>query len=335
MVLCVVVAMLANSGVAVAAQYATARLERLAAALERQHPAYDITTRTNSFGEVEHIGLRLFSSQLRETLPSATYDFLERHLLELNISGSLEYDIILAQKPFNFIVGTPETALRIDTTYSYREEKIDYKRYEVTWSAGEECVLRIGFDMDWQLMSGCSLPELEKNFEKCVVRHQLKPVVPLPEKGTYILIPQMNNDIYLEDDSAGYVFSSKQMSRTVSNLMLVEELQEGYTIDITFNRYDYVTDTLSLPLRQFVNYCRAEEGCVPYFAIKSADDENYSGLLLMANPNKGYMHMLTVAFTKSAVDERGGALKGRLIAYIPMHNVKPEYFNLTEYDTIH
>jgi hypothetical protein len=47
------------------------------------------------------------------------------------------------------------------------------------------------------------------------------------------------------------------------------------------------------------------------------------------------MHMLTVAFTKSAVDERGGALKGRLIAYIPMHNVKPEYFNLTEYDTIH
>jgi hypothetical protein len=279
--------------------------------------------------------LHLFSSQLRDSVPSATYDFLERHLLELNIFKSLEYGIILAQKPFDFIVGTPETALSVDSTYSYREEKIDYKRYEVTWSIDGESVLRIGFDMDWQLMSGCSLPELEKNFEKCVARHQLKPLEPLPEKGTYILIPQMNNDIYLEGDSAGYVFSSKQMSRSVSNLMLVEELQEGYTIDITFNRYDYVTDTLSLPLRQFVNYCRAEEGCVPYFAIKSADDENYSGLLLMANPNKGYMHMLTVSFTKMAIDERCGVLNGRLIAYIPMHNVKPEYFNLTEYDTIH
>lgn len=40
-----------------------------------------LVIRTNEWGEVEHIGLRLFGSSLRRQYPSPVYDFLERHLL--------------------------------------------------------------------------------------------------------------------------------------------------------------------------------------------------------------------------------------------------------------
>ena len=63
--------------------------------------------------------------------------------------------------------------------------------------------------------------------------------------------------------------------------------------------------------------------------------DNIEGLLLLANKNGGYMHMISVSITPDIITDNGkGIFKARLTAYIPMHNVKQEYLNLTEYETL-
>lgn len=124
-----------------------------------------LVIRVNKWGEVEHIGLKLFSSGLRELYPSPAYDFLERYLLERNASPTdREEGTKMQWDRVYFSVGSPATALRIDSTAEYNANYYELKVYRVAWSVNGKTVLRMTFDMDYQLMSGCTEIELETNF---------------------------------------------------------------------------------------------------------------------------------------------------------------------------
>lgn len=323
-------------------EYATQRLMRIALQIEKKHPKYTINTRLNDWDEIEHIGLQLFSEQLRKNHPSPTYDFIERHLLELNLAEGTENEIILLQKPVFFTVGTYRTALQIDSTFDYRNDEIEFHKYRSTWSKNGHEVLQLVYDMDYQLMSGCNISELEERFIKRLNRHFLEQTDTLPENGSFIIAPSINNNLYIDHNSKvskdssnrNYIFDKKQASRSVANLMLAEDLQADVELQLRVNRYDFKTDTLDVPLHSFLNFCRSEERCTPYFAIKQRTGNSFEGLLLLANRDSGYMHMLTVTVNKDIIEKRGGTITGRILVYIPLHNVKQEYLNLTEYETI-
>ncbi|MDO4171666.1 MAG: hypothetical protein Q4E63_01450 [Prevotellaceae bacterium] len=329
------------------ATYTTQRLQRLAASVAKKPVgSATITQRTNAFGEVEHIGLRIFSQQMRDAVPSPTYDFLERYLLEMNIKKVMDKDMFMLNGAVTYTVGSAATALHIDSTYTYSEDKIDYKRYRSTWSKNGKEVLQMVYNMNWQLMSGCGIAELERNFERGLLRHTLQPIAPLPVDGTYIINPLFSNRLFLDESSRNgslsasqkarrsYVFTPKQMSRSVSNLMLAEDLPADVTLNITVNRYDYITDTISVPLRILLNYCRSVERCTPYFALKTRKNGSIEGVLLLANNSRGYLHMFTMTVPDEVIDKGKGTVNGRLMLYIPLYNVKEEYLNLTEYETI-
>lgn len=330
------VALLVWSVTMCGAVYSSHKLMCIAQQMEKAQPKYAITTRTNEWGETEHIGLRLFSDDMRRQFPSPCYDFLERHLLELNLVRGTESEIILLQKPVYFTVGTYLTALQVDSTYDYSTDEIEFHRYKSTWSKNGHKVLQIVYDMDYQLMSGYSISELEENFIKRLRRHVVTQTDTMPERGTYIIAPYINNDLYKEDRNGKrtYIFDVKQGARSVANLMLAEDIPVDVTLQMRVNRYDYKTDTTEVQLQSFLNFCRTEERCTPYFAIKRRKGENYEGLLLMVNRNAGYMHMLSVTVNEEIIESKGGVITGRMMVYIPLHNVKQEYLNLTEYETI-
>ncbi len=342
-----VTAMLVCSAVTHGATYATKRLQRLAASIAQKPVSYAVTQRVNAFDEVEHIGLHLFSQQMRVAAPSPTYDFLERYLLEINVNKNVDKEMFMLYDAVTYTAGSAATALRIDTTYTYVEDRMDYRHYRSTWSKNGKKVLQMIYAMNWQLLSGCGIAELERNFEKGLLRHAPLPAEPLPAGGTYIINPVFSNKLYLDEprnDSMrrsisqttqrSYVFTPRQMSRSVSNLMLAEDLPADVMLDITVNRYDYITDTVSVPLRNLLNYCRAVERCTPYFALKNRKNGSVEGVLLFANSRGGYLHMFTMTVAEEVIEKGKGTVKGRLMLYIPLHNVKEEYLNLTEYETI-
>lgn len=339
----IILATLLSGSVAMySAEYATKRLQRIAGQIEKRHPKYAMTTRTNEWGETEHIGLRLFSESVRKLHPSPTYDFLERHLLELNLAKGTEEEIILLQKPVYFTIGTYLTALQVDSTLDFRNEEIEFHKYRSTWSKDGRDVLQLIYDMDYQLMSGCNISELEEMFIKRLKRHKVEYVDTLPENGTYIIASNINNSVHIDhsrpkhkdNQCRNYIFDTKQASRSVANLMLAEDLPVDVDLQLRINRYDYKSDTLNVTLKRYLNFCRAAESCTPYFAIKYRTGDSFEGLLLFANRDSGYMHMLTVTIGPEIIEHGKGTIYGRMIVYIPLHNVKQEYLNLTEYETI-
>lgn len=323
-----------------AEEYATKRLARMAQVMEKQKPAFAVTKRTNSYGEVVHIGMKLFPDAMRTMVPSPTYDFLERFLMELNMANGEERERLLMQNFVTFTVGTPTTALKVDTTCAYTIDKIANFRYRSTWSRDGKTLLQMVYDMNWQMMSGCSIGELEKDLEKRLLRHQTEKVDTLPVKGTYIMSPVIKNDLYLADkglkgaNGRTYVFDKAQFSRSVANMMLAEDLPVDVDLKITVNRYDYITDVVTVPLHRYLNFCRTEEGCTAYFGLKDVKDDVATGILLFVNSSGGFMHMLSVTVDRKVIEKAKGTVNATLLPYIPLHNVKKEYLNLTEYETV-
>lgn len=320
--------------------FTTLRLQHIDAVLARQSLKHEVCRRVNSYGEVEHIGLKLFSSELRGMKSSPTYDFLERQLLELNIYSGEEKSRLAMQYSFTFTIGSETTALSIDSTCQYTEDELEYHRYRATWAKNDKEILQVVFPKNWQLMSGCDMPELEASFERRLMRHHMADLSPLPVKGSWIVTPQMSSKLYLADGkerrtdkhSRSYVCSSRQITHSVRNLMLADDMEHEVQMEVHLVRYGFATDTLRLPLKKFLNYCRKEEGCSPYFGIKSRTADSTEGLLLLANPQGGFMHMLSVTIDDQVIAERKGVVQGKLYPYIPIYNVRKEYLNLTEYE---
>lgn len=346
--------LLAGIWSASAANYATKRLQSIAQCLSL--PAVDtlhhqssyaysycgrqLVVSSNAYGEIDHIGLALFPAELKELVPSPVYTFLERDLLERqlnNLDGELKHR--LQSEHLSFVVGNAATAMSFNGTESFSEERVDLKRYRVTWTRGGREVLKISFDMDIELLTGCNAIELEQLFVRRLKRQQpfnSDDVDFLPEKGKSFvakgdsfLIKEMRNDLVYERDKSGWYLSDSEKTpvTTLTNLMLSTQFRGNVSLKLTIDKYGYETEQLEVPFKNLLGLA-VEDGCTPYFGIKERrDDGSFTGTLMLVNRRGGYVHMLSAVIPAATLANKGnGEITGRLYVYIPMHNVSDKFF---------
>ena len=330
-----------------AAEFATPRLRHLASCLHLTHldtlhagtsspcqyRGHELIVRRAQNGEVEHIGLRLFPDELRTLQPSPIYDFLERNLLERNLKqpgDSLHH--VLTYEHVTFLKGNAATALALDGSETFSSEQLQLRSYRVTWQKQGRDLLRMTFDMDLQLLSGCNAPQLETIYLRRLQNY--KPgntAVPTPVEAPVdtFYTKEMRHELFWEDDGNGgkrLVDSPSKPTATLYNMMLATQFDRSVQLDLTFDRYGYATDQLSLPLSQWL-LMGQEEGCQSYFGIKKKDKHQYYGTLLMVNNSGGYAHLLSVTIPHEVLGQNeGGKISGRLYVYVPLHNVSKNYF---------
>lgn len=339
-----------------AVDYATKRLQHIAKclALDSIQPpnnqtSYDyqyrnktLAVRANRYGEIEHIGWALFPADLRKLAPSPIYDFLERDLLERQLSnfdGELQHK--LENEHLTFVVGNANTVFSFDGTEQIAEERIDLKKYRVTWTKDDREVLKISFDMDIEMLMGCNAIELEEQFMRRLKRYE---IIELPTsnldffpesddffvlQGDSFLIREMRSDLYYERTEKGWhLLNNPEMaSKLLPNLMLSTQFEANTTLNLTLDKYGYGTEKAIVDYKNML--CMAmDEGCMPYFGFKKhREDGSYSGTLMLVNRRGGYVHMLSVIIPIDTIKNKGnGKLIGRLYVYIPMHNVADKYF---------
>ena len=305
----------------------------------RKHP---VTLRVNHFGEVEHIGLMLFSEEIRQTGVPLIYDFIERDLLERNlptVSGAIKHNLLY--EPVFFIKGNAQTPFAFNGNEEYALERIDYKRYRASWSHGEKLILRMTFDMDYQMLSGCNAIELENRFMACLQRferHNHDTVATtLPEidgsdvyivKGDTFLIHEMNNELLFEHDQQGWHLADSLAypTKSLRNMMTSLEFRGEPTLMLKLDKYGYKTEQTEVPYKNWLQLC-IDEGCTPYFGIKHKTSAGYDGTVLMVNRHAGYLHMLSMAISNDEMSRGGnGIITGTLHVYIPLHNVDDVFF---------
>jgi len=338
-----------------AANFATKRLQSIGQCLSlpgidelNNQTSYDyqyrgkkLVVRANRFGEIEHIGLALFPKELVELSPSPVYDFLERDLLErqlTNLDGEIRHK--LNSEHLIFVVGSANTPFTFKGDENFSEERVDLKRYRVTWTRGGREVLKISFDMDIEMLTGCNAIELEQQFLRRLKRHQFidtgSDVDIFPEsgnayvaKGDSFLIAEMRNDLFFERSGKDWYLSDKSdvASKMVPNMMLSTQFRGNPTLELTIDKYGYETDKAVVLYKNLLNMT-IEDGCTPYFGIKERkEDGSYTGTVMLVNRRGGYVHMLSAVIPAKTIAGKGnGTISGRLYVYIPMHNVSDRFF---------
>lgn len=338
-----------------AANFATKRLQSIAQCLTlpgidtlRNQTSYDfkykghqLVISANRYGEIDHIGLALFPKELKELAPSPVYTFLERDLLERqlnNLDGELKHR--LQSEHLSFVIGNASTPLNFNGTENFSEERVDLKRYRVTWTRNGREVLKISFDMDIEMLTGCNAIELENLFISRLKRQQLvdsdADIDFLPQKGKSFvakgdsfLIKEMRSDLFYERDEKGWYLSDKAEMQvtTLTNMMLSTQFRGNPMLQLTVDKYGYEAEKVVVPYKNLL--CLAvEDGCTPYFGIKEhKEDGSYTGTVMLVNRRGGYVHMLSAVIPSATLANKGnGEMTGRLYVYIPMHNVSDKFF---------
>ena len=346
-----------------ATTFDTQRLERLASYLKlqqldtlptgvtnsysyRQHP---LTIRKNEWGEIEHIGLRLFPQALRQLQPLPIYDFLERYLLARIVTPSTTEDGIKMQwDKMHFNIGSAATALKLDTTAAFRNEYIDLHAYRVSWTVEDKKMLEISFDMNYQLLTGCDAVELEHRFIRHLNRYQTHAANTsrqLPKEGTeytladsYYMSPMVRNDIYYTRKSKKkawtLVNNATRPTKTIGNWMVAPDSDNALPLEITVDKYGYEVDSVLTTYRAWQQLCM-EEGCQPYYGLKSKNDGIYAGTVFMVNRTGGYVHLLSIDTPETALKDPKATLShARMYAYIPLYNVSAQLLHNVEYEPI-
>lgn len=343
--------------------YATRRLENMAKAMSLTNVdtlhigrnyqfAYHnkpLTIRVNEWKEIEHIGFRLFSDTLKEAHPSPVYDFLERYFLEKNLySDGSEEKIRLKWEKVLFVVGDENIIFNIDSTCNFSYSYEELRRYNVIWSKGQDIVLQMKFDMDYQLLSGCSISELETNFIRSLKR--MPKLAKVPQKkinfpnetkaytytGSNFISPYIRNDIYFtkKRDMWEPVASRKVLTRSISNMMLDYANNDTLVAKLILRGYGDYTDSVIVNYSHFIS-THKNAGYDVYFGLKYKDEKNFSGTLFLVNKRAGFLHLLSVNAPIDAIeDKRNCRIEGEIFPYIPLFNVSNKILNPKQYQPI-
>lgn len=359
----IIVALAVASG-AWATDFATKGLERLAVCVGLNgldslstgtHYTYTykgrkLTVRVNEWKEVEHIGLLLFSEEMRRQHPLPIYDFLERYLLARNaFPDDSDEQFKMAWDKVHFSYGNAATALSLDTTTAFSESHVGLRVYKVAWTEGDKKLLEMSFLMDYQLLTGCNALELEKSLFKKIRRglpktHASQQISLLADgteyakQGKFFITPLVRNDVYYTrpdiDAPWKLVCDSNRMIKTISNILIAPESEHEMKVRIKLDKYGLRTDSAMVDYKVWRQLC-IDEGCVPYFGLKNKQGDVYRCSVFMVNETGGYLHLLSIDVPESAVSMPDKKLAiGRLYCYIPLHNVSENVLNPTEFEPV-
>ena len=317
-------------------KFRTTELRRLATVLTLDvnqlpegysHPkvhGYNLTVHQDQ-QTIDHIGLYLFSDQLRASAQSPIFDFLERYFLQLKYPPIVKTSAnMIRDDNFRFIQGSMTTidGLRLTDDFSYIN---DNHRYTATWQRDGRIMLSVSFPVEYELISGENKIEAEENLladiQKTIVGQRKDDA---RRNDTYIN-KSFSNRLYYQQGQL--ILDSKHPAESLANLMLTMNAPGDYTIQMTQVSYGFKKKVFQVPLHQWIAFCQ-NNGCQLYFGIDDIKaNGEISAVVIAVNETENYNHVLTLTLSSKAMDARQGLIEARLFPYVPTHNVLNMFAN--------
>lgn len=298
----------------------------------------------NAFGEVSHIGYRMFNGCLLDSCSSKAIPlFIERYALELDLK--IDKRNALTRMAVDKVVcgkGNVAMLAKVTPQTPFSLEEIERRMHRIRWDMGGK-ELSLTIPADCQLIMGADAVELEDIFERNLKRmqktanHDVKDYLLQAKRpsftGQFIinggeyLNKLIRSDLYVEmkNGEISVMIDSRKPVRSVSNILLTGVFDREIPMRLTVNRYGYRSTQADVTLQQFVNLCR-EEGCKLYVGIKSHDKGHVSATVFALNSKLAYNHVLSVKFPLSLLDGGEGMVEAVAYAYIPLQNVTEKFF---------
>ena len=303
-----------------------------------------IRVRTNAFGEVSHIGYKIFDNAIVESYNSpAILNFIERYALELDLRldgrapiDRLNLDKVLCSSGNIAMLGE----INSDTPFTVQEK--ERRGYIFEWNVkGKKLSLII--PADYQMLIGVNAIELEDIFENEVKRtipkstddiiNELKNADVSKAGNLFVahsdkyLSEMIRSDIYLTEKNGKRepLIDAKNPLQSIRNIILTGFFYKDIPMSMTLNRYGYKSSKSDVTLQQFITFC-INEGCKLYFGVKERTEYSIKGTLFALNKENAYNHMLSIDFPISILKEGTESVKGTAYVYIPLQNITEKFF---------
>lgn len=256
-----------------------------------------LSIRKANDGTIEHIGIPLFSAEMRALLPSPIYDYLEFALLDHKYHIN---ENTLQQQKIRFHNGSWSDLEKITPKDDCTIDNRDDKWYIVRWSRNAQEILSVAVPIDYELLSNSSRKEMEQNFCRDLKRYQ-----PVSSQGPSSATKL--NALLPEETLSAILMTSDHAS--VNATLNIELLYAGFRKEL-----------VSVSLPQWMEFCKSE-GCTPHYIYEGVADDKASVMLLMHNRSEGYAHLLHLHAPVSQLEAREQKYNGKVYMFIPTNNI--------------
>lgn len=319
-------------------QFRTSELRRLATVLSidtsqltdgYSHPVVNGLTLTvhQERQTIDHIGLQLFSPEIRSLGQSPVFDFLERYFLQLKYPPTVKSaSNMLRDDQFRFLKGSMATIDEIRPTDDFAFNN-DNHRYTATWNRDGKALLSVSFPVEYELISGENKIEAEDNLLSDIQNTKVSHDSPLKthfSESTYIN-GCFSNRLYYQEGKL--ISSSNHPAETLANMMLSTQACGQYDINVTQISYGFQKKVFQVSLRQWIAFCQ-NSGCQLYFGVENINEQgDISAVVIAVNQAENYNHVLTISTNTEVIDAGKGIIETRLYPYVPTHNVLNMFAN--------
>lgn len=306
--------------------------------------------RTNSLGDVCHIGYKLFNNEIVALHGNrALFDFLERYFLELDLQldgktfeQRLNVDRVVIKEGSRALMGQVTADVAFSVNYTPR------RAYSIGWRIGNK-PLTLTFPTDVQLMQGANAIELEDIVTRDVPRQSsetdlLEALAPwakghevrlgdvrLKDYGTY-LSRLIGSRIKLKLHNSQWLpeISPSSPTSSICTMMLTGCSRQPIPLHLVVDRYGYKQESIDVSLQQLLTFFRAEDSRV-YVGFKNRTDTAVEGTLFVLNEAMGFNHVVPFTFPISLLSGGTGRIEAKIYAYIPLQNVTEKFFESDNY----
>lgn len=288
---------------------------------------------------VTHLGIKLFSQEMRDAYASDVYDFLERYFLELFTWKKTDLIQKLEDDKVMFITGSMNSLryIKEDTPFSiYRAED---KYYEVSWKKedGEE-LLAMAFPINYELLLGMPQVEIANTMYDRIVSSPTYKEVILPDSPQcidnnvyrteplrYYQLEDVNNSLYVRrnDDQFALVVDTAYINYSVTNVLQQPTFCNN-PISVEQSVYGFKKLNYTITISKWIDYCHGA-GLNTYVAIEEEYDDAIKVLLVAENKDLGYNHLLSFIVPRDFIVKPNAEIKCQMSAFVPTHNVKNLY----------
>lgn len=298
-------------------------------------------------GRITHIGYSLFSKQQRKGFGADICNFIERYLLELEIPTNENFTILQRMKEdgVKVIKGNMELKdlrqLCADTTVCINLQNLNEQTYTMGWRKDSTWLYILSFPIEYDLMFGTDMDERELRLLKelsyseihndSLIESEQKDLVKAWQdnyytlKGDSYLLANLNSNLYFtKNGEEKYIpiYNNLYPIESLANLLTSNLIDNDYTLEIMLRKYGFKTDTINVPLKQWISFCK-DSGCKPFFGIISFEKDGITTCeLIMHHDKMGYNHIMKLAFPMSNFESRKGRISARLNSYVTSSRIK-------------
>ncbi|MDR0606625.1 MAG: hypothetical protein LBG80_20330 [Bacteroidales bacterium] len=309
------------------------------------------TVNYNEKGEIEHLGVSLFSNETKELINKPICNFIERILLDLLLhekQGMLqnklnEFRITLANVGIN---GEPVKNLSklLNTMKEPVQFKLNYdnKKYQVLWFFENLNGLEMTFPANRELIFGTNKVESDSQLSETLpVQHCIDSVTMhyyFPEtsldsihagtgfyvrKGSFFMLKQLNNDQLCRKDTDNRfypVFDARYPEISLKNLLLTPQLRSTLKLHIKHRMYGRFTPEFTMSLNDFTCFFQGEFESFCY--VDRTNKGLLEATLVLHNRQYNYIHMLFITANPDALFNPNSILEAGFSTNIPQDNIK-------------